>query len=138
MNLDNIKILEWLTNQEKENLSLLVQEKKLDKWENLFFEWDEANSMYLLLEWELEVYVSRAWEKIVLWSIKAEEIIWEMAVFWDDKKRMASCVAVVPSRLLVILDFSIKQIAEKHPSLIEKIKNIIKKRESINKSKINM
>jgi hypothetical protein len=30
MNLDNIKILEGLTEQEKQNLSLLVQEKKLD------------------------------------------------------------------------------------------------------------
>lgn len=138
MNLDNIKILEWLTKQEKENLSLLVQEKKLNTGEILFLEWDEANSMYLLLEWELEVYVDRGGEKIVLWNIKAEEIIWEMAVFWNDKKRMASCVAVIPSRLLVILDFSIKQIAENHPSLIEKIKDIIKKREEVNKSKINM
>jgi len=138
MNLDNIKILDWLTEQEKQNLSLLVQEKKLDSGEKLFVEWDEANSMYLLLEWELEVYVERAGEKIVLWNIKAEEVIWEMAVFWDDKKRMASCVAIVPSRLLVILDFSIKQIAENHPSLIEKIKDIIKKREEVNKSKINM
>ena len=138
MNLDNIKILEWLTKQEKQNLSLLIQEKKLDTWEQLFVEWDEANSMYLLLEWELEVYVERAWEKIVLWKVRAEEIIWEMAVFWDNKKRMASCIAVSPSRLLVILDFSIKQIAEKHPKLIEKIKDIIKKREEVNKSKINM
>jgi len=138
MNLDNIKILDWLTKQEKENLSLLVQEKRLDTGEKLFVEWDEANSMYLLLEWEMEVYVERAEEKVVLWRIKAEEIIWEMAVFWDDKKRMASCVAIVPSRLLVILDFSIKQIAENHPSLIEKIKDIIKKREEVNKSKINM
>jgi len=138
MNLDNIKILDWLTKQEKENLSLLVQEKRLDTGEKLFVEWDEANSMYLLLEWEMEVYVERAGEKVVLWRIKAEEIIWEMAVFWDDKKRMASCVAIVPSKLLVILDFSIKQIAENHPSLIEKIKDIIKKREEVNKSKINM
>jgi len=30
MNLDNIKILEGLTEQEKQNLSFLVQEKKLD------------------------------------------------------------------------------------------------------------
>jgi len=138
MNLDNIKILEWLTKQEKQNLSLLVQEKKLDTWEQLFVEWDEANSMYLLLEWELEVYVERAWEKVVLWSIKAEEIIWEMAIFWDDKKRMASCIAVSPSKLLVILEFSIKQIAEKHPWLMEKIKEIIKQRNEFNKSKINM
>lgn len=138
MNLDNIKILEGLTEQEKQNLSFLVQEKKLDTWEKLFIEWDEANSMYLLLEWELEVYVDRAWEKIVLWNIKAEDVIWEMAVFWDNKKRMASCIAVSPSRLLVILDFSIKQIAENHSSLIEKIKDIIKKREEVNKSKINM
>jgi hypothetical protein len=51
---------------------------------------------------------------------------------------MASCIAVKPSRLLVILDFSIKQIAQKHPNLIEKIKEIIKQREEINKTKINM
>ena len=138
MDLDNIKILEWLTDQEKQNLSLLVQEKKLNTGDVLFLEWDEANSMYLLLEWELEVYVERSWEKIVLWKVKAEEIIWEMAVFWDNKKRMASCVATCPSKLLVILEFSIKQISKNHSWLIKKIKDLIEIRNEFNKTKINM
>jgi hypothetical protein len=38
MNLDNIKILESLTDEEKQNLSLLVQEKKLANGEHLFLE----------------------------------------------------------------------------------------------------
>jgi len=138
MNLEKIGILSTLNEQERKNLSLLVQEKKLKAWEILFKEWDEANSMYLLLEWELEVFIERSWEKIVLWNIKAEEIIWEMAIFWEKKKRMASALAVRDSKLLVILEFSIKQIAKNHPNLLEKIKDIIKKREEENKTKINM
>jgi hypothetical protein len=51
---------------------------------------------------------------------------------------MASVVAVKDSRLMIILDFSIKQIAKDHVSLYEKIKDIIRLREEANKTKINM
>ncbi len=138
MNLDNIKLFENLSNTEKKNLSLLVQEKKLKTWELLFKQWDEANSMYFLVEGELEVFIEKSWEKIILWKVRAEEIIWEMAIFWNKKKRMASAITIKDSRLLVILEFSIKQIAEKYPKLLEKIKDIIKQREEENRTKINM
>ncbi len=138
MNLDNIKILEGLSWDEKKSLLLLIQEKKLKSWDILFNEWDEANSMYLLLEWGLEVFIEKLGEKIILWNVRAEEIIWEMAVFWDKKRRMASAIAIKDSRLLVILDFSIKQLWINHPILFDKIRKIIKERQDKNSVKINM
>jgi len=37
--LDNLKLLESLSIEEKENLSLYCQKKYLEKWEVLFLEW---------------------------------------------------------------------------------------------------
>lgn len=131
--LDSIKMLSSLTNDEKENLALFCQEKYLNAWEQLFLEWDEATAMYFLAEWKIEVYKERAWEEIILWEIMAEEILWEMAIFGWEWRRMASARAKEDTKLITILSFSVKQIAIKHPDLMVKIENIIKSREEKNK-----
>jgi len=48
---------------------------------------------------------------------------------------MASAKAVKDSILIVLLEFSIKELIQKHPELLEKIKNIIEVRNIANKSK---
>jgi len=132
---DNSKIFEDLSLDEKNQLEIFCQEKSIKKWDILFKEWDEANAMYILQEWEIEVYKEKLWKNIFLWKIVAEDILWEMAIFWNRWKRMASAKAVKDSILIVLLEFSIKELIQKHPELLEKIKNIIEVRNIANKSK---
>ncbi len=137
MNLDNIKLFKDLSLDDKKNLSLFIQKKELKKWELLFKEWEDATSMYFLLEWKLKAFVEKNNEIIELWIIEPEEILWEMALFLDKRKRTASIVALEDSKLLTILDFSIKQLVQKNSELLDKIKNIINERKQINKEKID-
>jgi len=60
-----------------------------------------------------------------------------MALFLDKRKRTASIIALEDSKLLTILDFSIKQLVQKNPELLDKIKDIIDKRRKVNKEKID-
>ncbi len=132
---NNTKILEELSKQEKKDLEFFCQEKSLKSWEILFNEWEDANAMYILVEWEVAVYKTMNWKTNLLWSILAEDILWEMSIFWKQWKRMASAKAVKDSILIVLLDFSIKELTEKHPEIMDKIKEIIEIRNIENKSK---
>lgn len=138
LNYISMSILEWfklfdfLTTEEKNKLSLFCQERVLNKWEKLFNQWDEWNSMYLLNEWIIEVVKEKEWENIHLWEVLAEEIIGEMAIFWENKKRMATAIAVEKCHLIVILSFSIKELTEKYPKIMEKIQKIIIQRQNKN------
>lgn len=134
---DWIKLLADLSDSEKDNLSLFCQEKILKAWEILFYEQDEASAMYLLKDGKIEISRIHEWEKIILWEVQAEEILWEMALFWDANKRMATAQAVVDCNLIVVLWFSIKELTAKYPDLLEKIKVIINDRSISNKQKLN-
>ena len=132
--LDRVELLADLSETEKQNLSMFCQEKHLEEWEVLFNEDEEASAMYLLKEWNIEISRIVDWKKNILWEVHAEEILWEMALFWDNNKRMATATALTGSTLIVILSFSIKELTIKHPELLDKIKRIINDRMIINKN----
>jgi CRP-like cAMP-binding protein len=90
--------------------------------------------MYLLKEWIIEITRLHDWELLILWQVKAEEILWEMALFWDTNKRMATATALVECRLIVVLWFSIKELTHKYPELLKKIQKIINDRILHNKN----
>ena len=132
---DNTKILKDLTDNEKKNLEIFCQEKSIKAWDILFNEWNDANAMYLLQSWEIAIYKTIRWKTNLLWNILAEDILWEMAIFWNRWKRMASAKAVKDSILIVLLEFSIKELTKKHPEIMDKIKNIIEIRNLANQTK---
>jgi len=123
-----IKLLDDLSENDKSNLSLFCQEKTLKRGEVLFKEWDEANAMYILKSWSFEIRKYINWKEVVLWNVIAEELLWEMALFWDTNKRMATAISLEDSSLITILSFSIKDLANKYPLLLNKIKEIINDR----------
>lgn len=133
--IDNLEILSDLTNKEKEQLSLFSQEKVLKKWEVLFSEWDEWMALYFLKSWKIAIFKNKKWEDILLWEVEAEEVIWEMAIFWETNKRMATAIAIENCELVTVLNFSIKEITKKYPKLLEKIQSIIEER-TVNNKKI--
>ena len=131
--LDWIKILKDLSKSELENLEVFCQERFIKSGEILFKEWDEANSMYLISKWEIEVFNIIDWEEIILGYIEAEEILWEMAIFWEKKKRMANARATKDSVVIILLEFSIQELTKNHLEISNKIKKIIEERKNINK-----
>lgn len=126
--LENFKILDYLSQKDRNNLELFCQWRFLNKWEILFNEWDEANSMYFLKKWTISIYKNINWQKLVLWNVYAEEIIWEMAVFWRIWTRMWTAQALEDCELITIADFSIKELANKNPELLWKIQTTIEER----------
>lgn len=132
--LKRMKLLSSLDDNELDTLSLFCQNKAVNKWEKLFEEWEEAIAMYLLFSWEFEITKNIKWKNVKLWNVKAEEVIWEMALFWWDWKRMATATATQDSELLTILSFSINELSKKNPDLLTKIKDIINERLLYNKS----
>jgi len=131
-----IKILKDLDESELLYFELFCQERFIPKWEILFSEWDEVNSMYLLKEWEIEIFTKNNNKEITLWYIQAEDILWEIAIFWGKHKRMASARIIEDSIIIVLLEFSIKKLTKKHPDILKKILKIIKNREEKNKELI--
>ncbi len=128
-----LKLLDDLSLSDKENLSLFCQQKNLKKGEILFMEGDEANAMYILKTWRFEVNKKIDWIDMFLWTVEAEEVLWEMALFWWNNRRMATAIALDDSELITILSFSIKDMANKNPILLQRIKDIINDRTIDNK-----
>ena len=130
---DKLKMVNALTDEDKKHLETFCQVRELEAWEVLFNEWDDANSMYFLETWAIEIFKEIDWESIVIWKVDAEEILWEMALFGWQWKRMATAKAVEQTRLITILSFSIKEITEKYPELMKKIQEVIEIRSMSNK-----
>ncbi len=126
--INGLKLLKELSDSQKDNLALFCQEKFLQPWETLFHEWDDANAMYILASGEIQVSNLLEWKRVELWIVKAEEIIWEMALFGENNTRMATAIAKTECILVTILDFSIKELTKKYPKLLEKIQDIIEER----------
>lgn len=126
-------LLKVLSDLEIEDLESFCQERWISKWEKLFAEWDEANSLYFLKEWWVSVYKNNNGIDVHVWEILAEDILWEMAIFWWGWKRNATAIANQDAILIVIMSFSIKEIADKNPALLSKIQEVIEHRIMDNK-----
>lgn len=124
-----ISLFSSLSEKELETLSLFCQERDVLKWEILFNEWEESSSMYVLESWLLEAYKSDR----VLWQIRPWEFVWEMSLFEWNKLRTASVKALDDSKIIILLDFSIKDLSNRHPEILNKIKDIILVRKEQNK-----
>jgi len=126
----NIPLLNNLSDSDKRSLEDFVQTRSLSDGEILFNEWDPANSLYFVVEWKLEI-ISRG---NVLWYINIGDIVWEMAIFWDDSIRSATAKSCWDTKVLVIMWFSIKEIWMSNPDLLNKLKDIINERKNKNNS----
>lgn len=131
--LEGLGLLSVLSSDETNELDSFCQERVLKKWEKLFNEWDDANSLYFLKKWGVSIYKNIDYVDTHVWEILAEDILWEMAIFWWWWKRNATAIANQDCLLVVIMSFSIKEIADKTPKLLQKIQDIIEHRIMDNK-----
>ena len=133
--LEWIKLLDDLSTEELAQLEVFCQQKFLKKGEILFEEWQEANAMYLLVDWKIEIYKKKWIKNITLGVLEPEEILGEMAVFGPVWKRMAWAKAKEDTTLITILTFSMKGLTQKYPLIMQKIQELIEKRMYENKMK---
>lgn len=126
--LDTISFLRELSQIDKQTLENFCQLKTLHRWDKLFSQHDEANAVYILVSGKLSVYRWENGSENLLATLQAEDVIGEMGVFGDHKTRNATVIAEEDTDLVTILDFSIRDLAEKYPSISEKIHEMISKR----------
>lgn len=126
--LDTLSFFSELSQSDRDALENFCQARTLAVWENLFSEGEDANAVYILSSGRLRVFRWSAEFQDTIAILQAEDILGEMGVFSEDKKRNASVVAVEESEVIIILDFSIRQLTEKYPEIYEKISQIINER----------
>lgn len=126
--LETIELFSSLPKETISTLELFCQQRNILAWEVLFNKWDESTSMYIVKSGLLEVY---DWDKI-LWTVKAQEFVWEMSLFGESKVRTATVKVVEDSELIVLLWFSMNELSKKHPEIINQIKLVIEERKTQN------
>lgn len=126
--LETIELFSSLPKETISTLELFCQQRIVLAWEVLFNKWDESTSMYIVKSGLLEVY---DWDKI-LWTVKAQEFVWEMSLFGESKVRTATVKVVEDSELIVLLWFSMNELFKKHPEIINQIKLVIEERKTQN------
>jgi CRP/FNR family transcriptional regulator, cyclic AMP receptor protein len=130
-------LLSYLSDTEISTLRLFTQERVLQKDEVLFREGDTAVAFYIVKQGVLKAYKERSSGITILGMITENEMVGEMAFFdpTATKVRSAHVAAVEPTTVLVIMDYSIRDLASKHPQILEKITEVILKRIEMNKGK---
>ncbi len=128
--LDSVQFFKTLSSGDRQHLSYFCQKKTLQKWEELFHQWDEPNAFYVVISGSFAVEKEKDGIIQELWPVQAGDILWEMSLFGKEHARNATIVAKEDSELITILDFSIKELTNKNPDILEKIQKIIKQRSS--------
>lgn len=129
-------MLEWIElfsslNQDSLNtLAMFCQQRRVASGEVLFRKWEESTSMYIVISWKLEVFDGER----VLWFVKSWEFVWEMSLFSEPKVRTASVKALEDTNVIVLLAFSIDQLGNKHPEILEQIRKVIEERKKKNQN----
>ncbi len=129
-------MLEWIElfsslNQDSLNtLAMFCQQRRVASGEVLFRKWEESTSMYIVISWKLEVFDGER----VLWFVKSWEFVWEMSLFSEPKVRTASVKALEDTNVIVLLAFSIDQLGDKHPEILEQIRKVIEERKKKNQN----
>ncbi len=87
--------------------------------------------MYVCKQWKLKAYKERSDWELLLGYIQNWEFVWEMSFFDGQdvpKKRMATVKALDDTQLIVIMNYSIVDLAAKRKDIYDKIVDIIKER----------
>lgn len=128
--LEGIDLFSSLNKDSLDTLSMFCQQRRVKSWDILFSKWEESTSMYIVISGKLEVFDDQR----VLWFVNAWEFVWEMSLFTEPKVRTASVKAVQDTNLVVLLGFSIEQLSQTHPEILDQIRRVIEERNKKNQS----
>ena len=128
--LEGIDLFSSLNKASLDTLSMFCQQRRVKSWDILFSKWEESTSMYIVISGKLEVFD----EQRVLWFVNAWEFVGEMSLFTEPKVRSASVKAIEDTNLVVLLGFSIEQLSQTHPEILNQIRKVIEERDKKNQS----
>jgi len=131
-----IALFDTLSSSEIQSLSLFCQERFLPANEVLFREWDEAIALYIVKSGKLKVFQERSEGIRNIGEVSVDEMVGEFALFDEGnttKTRTATVQAIEPTQLLVIMNYSIADLAKKHSNIYEKIREIVMTRKEMNR-----
>ncbi len=126
--LDWIWFFESLSQEDRTHLSYFCQKKHIASWEQLFAQWDDPNAFYIVVSGSFTVLKEESGNTIQLGPVLPGDILWEMALFWENTVRNATVTAAGDSSVITILDFSIKELTKKNPEILERIQKIVESR----------
>ncbi|MDD5213360.1 MAG: cyclic nucleotide-binding domain-containing protein [Candidatus Gracilibacteria bacterium] len=131
--LDNLDLFSSLSEQERKSIEIFCQERTLSLGEILFNEGDDAVAMYIVKSGGLQAYTYSG----ILGNIEQDGFVGEMALFAEPQKRRMASVKSMSDKttIIVMLYFSLIELEKKHPQIMDKIKNIVLKRNEENKNK---
>lgn len=133
--LNSVELFDTLDDAERNTLSLYCQERFLPSGEALFSEGDDATALYVVKSGLLKAYKDRSDGENLVGHIGPNELVGEMALFDPDapKLRMATVKAVNDSLLLVIMDYAILELSQKHREIYQKIADIMMERKKVSR-----
>ncbi len=126
--LDTVPFFDSLQESDRQHLSYFCQKQEIPKGQVLFSQWDEPNAFYVVVSGAFSVHQDTDGVVKELGPVMPWDILWEMALFWDNEKRNATVAAKEDSSVITILDFSIKELAKNNPEILEKIQKVIQDR----------
>lgn len=122
--LESIELFSSLLPETLKTLEMFCQARKIKSGEILFSKWEESTSMYIVTSGKLEVYDGER----ILGYIKPWEFVGEMSLFSEPKNRTAWVKAIEETDVVVLLAFSIEQLAKTHPEILVQIQKVIEER----------
>lgn len=93
-------------------------------------------ALYIVKSGKLKVFQERSEGVRNLGEVGADEMVGEFALFDEGnatKTRTATVQALEPTQLLVIMNYSIADLAKKHSDIYDKIRDIVRARKEMNR-----
>ncbi|MGE4443821.1 MAG: Crp/Fnr family transcriptional regulator [Candidatus Altimarinota bacterium] len=128
--LEGIELFSSLNQDSLNTLAMFCQQRRVASGEVLFRKGEESTSMYIVISGKLEVFDGER----VLGFVKSGEFVGEMSLFSEPKVRTASVKALEDTNVIVLLAFSIDQLGDKHPEILEQIRKVIEERKKKNQN----
>ncbi len=125
---ENIDLFSELSQKDQVSLSDFCQIISVWSGETLFRQGDEPQALYVVASGSFSVIQNIDGIDTRIARVWSGELLWEMAFFHEPPKRNATVIADEDSQVVVILQFSIQDLFEKHPSIHASFKEIIEER----------
>ncbi len=99
MELKNLYLFEWLSDEEISYFRLIMWVHEFKAWETIISEWDKSNNLaYIIESWLVDVF--RNWERVA--SLWEWELFWEIALITNEP-RTATVVTNKDSKVFSFL-----------------------------------
>lgn len=119
--LKNFPFFEHLDSQELEEIASMITTKVYNKGENLFWENEEGNELFIIKSGVVKIYRHQEGREIILALFHEGDFFGEMVLLGDDKVRSASANTLEKSTVYIIKKEHFLQLLNRNPNIFIKI-----------------